>query len=108
MSETIEYLRPTECDILGEFQLTDDERQEFDWMSEDELDSSEFFRYDGNVYNLGEFMTVPTGLFPPLVQTDEEGEKTTTHWDGYASDSFFSGVVVRFHEDYVIAAVYVS
>ena len=66
------------------FDLTKRERAEFDHYNPEELDSAVFFRYRGNVYDLAEFMRVQ----------DEAGE--LKGWHGYASDSFFSGVVVKF------------
>jgi hypothetical protein len=49
------------------------------------LDAS-FFRYRGELYDLGEFMST-RGMpeFSPLVK-----------WDGYSSDSYFSGTLVRY------------
>jgi len=81
-------------DILSGYELTEDERAEFDYLDwaaiDDGSDSASFFRFKGTTYDLGEFMTT-TGMpeFSPL-----------TKWDGYMSDSFFSGIVVRYVDDY--------
>lgn len=80
-------------------ELTDKEKEEFNYLdSEDEQESAAFFRYKGWTYDLGEFMRIgPTRL---------------TGWekfDGYLSDSFFSGILVRYvdhHAEQVIAATY--
>jgi hypothetical protein len=71
-------------DVLYWFDLSDKERKDFDYIKDDE--SPTFFRYRGNVYDLGEFMR---HAFPDL-----------SGWDGYSPDSYFSGVVVRFVDDY--------
>lgn len=84
-------------DIIDAYELTAAEREDFDYLDwpaiEDGRDSASFFRYRGRVYDLGEFsadwgITRGTGL-----SSDLQG------WDGYQSDSFFSGIVVRYVED---------
>jgi len=61
------------------YQLSESERAEFDYL--EDIDSANFIRYKGRVYDLGEFMRAP--------------EPLATDWDGYRSDSFFSGVVIK-------------
>jgi hypothetical protein len=88
---------------IDAWELTPDERKEFDYLNwsaiEDGSDSATFFRYKGQLYDLGEFMHT-RGLpeFSPLVK-----------WDGYLSDSFFSGILVRYcedHESVIVATFY--
>jgi hypothetical protein len=85
--------------ILDASELTDKERKEFDYLDWPALDrgeaSASFFRYKGTVCDLGEFMTT-SGMpeFSPLIQ-----------WDGYCSNSFFSGIVVRYTIDYEFVVV---
>ncbi len=71
------------------YELTESERKEFDYYKDPEdLDDATFFRYKGNVYDLGEAMRLkhtPPGVF--------EG------WDGYYVESIFSGVLVKFVDD---------
>lgn len=71
------------------YQLTDQEQAEFDWLDwgkDGDAWGETFFKYKGQVYSLDEFMWVSPG-------SPFEG------WDGYHSDSFFSGVVVRLADD---------
>lgn len=81
-------------DVLEAYDLTLAEREEFSYIDWHKVatgeESATFFRYRGNVYDLGEFQTT-RGLpeFNPL-----------TSWDGYLSDSFFSGIVVRYVNDF--------
>jgi len=72
-------------DIEYGFELTEKEKKEFDYYNEEELTSASFFRYRGEVYDMGEFMIVPN--------TEE-----FKGWDGYRGDSFFSGIVVKYSE----------
>ena len=68
---------------------------QFSHLGEDEIDG--FFEYRGYWYHVSDFMTVDKNS--PL-----DG------WQGYASDSYFSGIVVKFSEDMeqVIAGTYFS
>ena len=65
-------------------QLTPAEQKEFDYFDPSNIGS--FFRYKGAVYDLGEFMRVDHTVIPDK-------------WHGYASDSYFSGVLVRYTSD---------
>lgn len=69
--------------------LTFAEKKEFDYLSknrnEDCINTS-FVRYLGNVYDIGEFM-----MF--LNNSDFKG------WDGYSSDTYFSGILIKVSED---------
>ena len=71
-------------DIVESWELTPAERAEFDYLDWDKLaageDSRSFFRYRGEIYDLGDF---GEGTFP-----------YDRRWS-YQSDSFFSGVLVR-------------
>jgi ABC-type transport system substrate-binding protein len=76
-------------DILNHWELTDKEKQEFDYIDfKDENCSATFFRYKGNVYDIGEFMRIER-------HPDSEFMK----WDGYSSDSYFSGIVIKYVND---------
>jgi hypothetical protein len=91
-------------DVLYWYELSDAERKEFDYLdTEARQDEAQFFRYRGQVYDLGEFMRVPSG---PAAQSFND----LAAWDGYASDSFYSGVVVKYVEDFerVIVGLYLS
>lgn len=87
-------------DFLYWCELSDKEKREFDYLDSDEKrDSAEFFRYKGRVYDVGEFMRIPN--YP-------EGPDQWGEFDGYSSDSYFSGVLIRFVErgERVIVARY--
>lgn len=84
-------------DIIDAYELTAEERKQFDyldWGAIDEgRDSASFFRYKGQLHDLGEFtrdygITKGSGLPEHL-----------SKWDGYRSDSAFSAVVVRYVND---------
>lgn len=82
--------------VLYRYELTPKESAEFDYLPENE---GEFFRYRGQVYDLGEFMRIDNP------QCDGWG-----NFDGYRSDSFFSGVLVKYCDncESVIVATYYS
>lgn len=88
--------------LLDACELTAKERADFDYLDwsaiDDGSDSATFIRYRGVTYDLGEFMTT-SGMpdFSPIKR-----------WDGYHSDSFFSGILIKYCQDadYVIMATY--
>lgn len=84
-------------DIVDGWELTPAEREEFDYLDwpaiERGEESASFFRYRGELHDLGEFTTdygITRGAGLP-------GE--LAGWDAYRSDSFFSALVVRVVED---------
>lgn len=72
--------------IIYGFELPENQREEFDYLSDDEYADAEFFKYKGNYYGIGEFMRC-------------ESELKQQGWYGYRSDSFFSGVVIKLSSD---------
>jgi hypothetical protein len=82
-------------DLVSFAELTAEEQKDFDYIKGEDQYSPRLFRYKSNVYDTCEFkLTTP---FP-----DFKG------WDSFRPDSYFSGVLVRFVEDFehVIAATY--
>jgi len=92
--------------VLNRWELTAKESAEFDYLAEDE---GQFFRFKGTVYDLGEFsrITAPgSARSHPM-----ECQAPEFHgWDSYLSDSYFSGVLIKFAVDFesVIVAQYFS
>ena len=87
-------------DIVHGFELTEKQRAEFDYM--DDVDNGQFFVYKGQIYDLGEFMRIDANREPCI--------SPLSGWDGYSSDSFFSGVVVKYVDNFerVIVGQYFS
>lgn len=80
-------------DIIEAYELSADEREQFDYLKWDAIergeDSASFFRFKGDLYDLGEFMRWDNPMSP-----------TRHGWDGYRSDSYFSGLVVRYVDNF--------
>lgn len=87
-------------EVINRRDLTPKESKQFDYL--DPEDSGSFFRYKGRVYDLGEFMLINSSVAPHPQREGWEG------YDGYSSDSFFSGLLVRYVDDCerVIVALY--
>lgn len=84
-------------EIISGCELTKKEKDEFDYYSEEEIAFAQFFRYKRWVYDLGEFMRVKDRM------------DAFRNWHGYHSDSYFSGILVRFvndHESVIIGRYY--
>lgn len=88
--------------IIYGFELSNKEKEQFDYL--DNIDECSFFRYKGEIYDLKEFMRIDRALAPHPQQKGWES------WQGYSSDSCFSGVLVRYTSDYesVIVGRYYS
>ena len=67
------------------------ERQEmlnqFSYLNEEDFNEERFVNYKGYWYDLSQFLLV------------DNSELAKLKWQGYSSDSFSSGVVVRYVED---------
>jgi hypothetical protein len=93
--------RPRE--IVYGYELNRSQRKEFDYVDWEKVESGEenpqFFKYKGELYDVGEFMPT-TGLH----------DSKLTKWDGYHSDTSFSGMVIKFTPDFehVIVGRYYS
>lgn len=87
-------------DVLSGYELTDKEKSEFEYL--DSIDDGSFFRYKGQVYDLSEFMRITPSIAPHCQRPGWE------KFDGYSSDSFFSGLLVRYVDDFerVIVGTY--
>ena len=78
-------------------ELPESVQSEFNYIDEDEKDYARFFNYLGNWYYFGDILHAT-----PDIQRLE--------WDGYSSDSVWSGIVVRVinHNEQVICGRYYS
>ena len=76
------------------FELSERERRDYDYLSDDELESELFFRYKGSVYGLCDFMRIEG--FPELARIA----------DGIHNDTYFSGILVKYTDDNDFIKVY--
>lgn len=105
MSDTIRIItNNVPRNLIYGYELGTEEMQEFirvrefDYLTADDFQTHEFFRYKGRVYDPSEFMTLTHNHpFPKC-------------WHGYSSDSFFSGILIRYTSDneQVIVGTYFS
>ena len=68
-------------------------RADFDYLTEDEAYDCRLVQYKGVWYDVWDSMRCPGAEAPEATRHAFAG------WDGYASDSFFSGVLFRFADD---------
>jgi len=87
----------TPRDIINAWELSESDRGEFeylDWPAIDRgEDSRDFVRYQGGLIDLGDVMVIGGTITPQM------REAGFHKWDGYSSDSFFSGLVFRWVDD---------
>lgn len=79
-------------DVIDATELTAGEREEFDYLDWAAIDrgenSASFLRYKGQLHDLSEFEA-----------WDNPASPTRAGWDGFRSDSYFSGLAVRYVDD---------
>ena len=100
-------------DIIAAHELTTQERQQFDYLDWEAIDDgvcdAQFFRYRGELYALDQFCRV---ISPDAQRCHpmECAEPAFQGWDGYLSDSFFSGMLVKYADDFerIVIATYTS
>jgi hypothetical protein len=80
-------------DVIEGYELSPAEREEFDYIDWSAVErgqaSPTFFRYKGELHDLGEFTVWASTPHDELKK-----------WDGYRSDTFFSALVVRYVDDF--------
>ena len=67
--------------LIYGYELTDKQKQDFDYI--EDINSHDFVKYKNNIYDLSEFMRI-------------ENNDSLKDWDGYSSDSYFSGTLVKY------------
>ena len=96
MSEITVITNNAHRDVIYGYELTAEEREQFDYIAWDEPDNDSdvhnFFRYKGELYDLEEFQ--------PTTQLHSPETKELREWSGYMSDTFFSGMVIRYVENF--------
>lgn len=73
--------------LLNIYDVTEKEQEfikvEFDYI--DNFDEFTFFKYQNKFYDLGEFAYIDSNFSDSKLKS----------WDGYSSDSYFSGIVIK-------------
>jgi len=77
--------------LLYGYELPKKQRKEFDYLNDEEFAISNFAKYRGNYYDVGEFQRVP--------DIRNEDGPMFAKWDGYKSDSYFSGILIKLSSD---------
>jgi hypothetical protein len=72
--------------VVYGYELTEKEKVEFDYYTEEDLDYATFVRYKDEVHDLNEFSVFNNR---ELVTAQLPG------WSGYKPDSYFSGTLLR-------------
>lgn len=80
-------------DVIPWYELTLKERDQFgymDWRAiEDGREYAEFFRFKGQLYDLNDMERLCGCGMPHIL----------SGWDNYISDSFFSGIVIKYRDN---------
>ena len=84
------------------YELTETEYQDFDYLGEyqgDEMAMAQFIRYRGELYHLDDFVRIekPGESRNSFTVIDFDGN--LKGWDGILTDSYFSGIVIKWADD---------
>jgi len=81
------------------FELPESQREEFDYLTDEEFECGNFVQYKGDFYWMGEFMKVKN-----------HPNKEFSKWDGYHGQCAFWGILIKLCDDndYVIMGSYFS
>lgn len=98
------FLRYSIQPCIQAYELSLEQLKEFDYLIDGEpteqkwIDSSAmFFKYRNEIYDMSNFVRiVHPGNTDPNSFCHFDHSNTFKNWDGIATDSFFSGVVVKF------------
>jgi hypothetical protein len=95
-------------DVIDAWDLCAKERDQFDYLDwvaiHNGRESAEFVRYKGRLEYLGNFLAWQA-------TSVADAPHWMDRWDGYTSDSFFSGLVIRYvdnGERVVIGSYYIK
>ena len=92
-------------ELLAYAELTDKERADFDYITEDDDWSPRFARYRGNVLDVSDMQCVSVSpAFQPF-GVNVAPDSPLAAWHGAASDSYWSGIVVRYSDDYEFVVI---
>jgi len=90
--------------VLYSYELTKKEYGYYvpDLFEAERMDEMTFFRYKGEVYLLNDFMIIESTM---LLHYPE-----MKNWQSYMDDSYFSGIVIKYDEQFknVIVGLYLS
>lgn len=91
-------------ELLARFELPAKAQEDFDYMSDDDAYSPRIVAYKGQFYDVNEFMRTPHDEAARLELNQ------LSRWDGYQSDSYFSGIVIKYVDncERVIVGMYYS
>lgn len=92
--------------LLSGYELTRKEREELDYIApvNDESTWSEctdrFFRYRGSIYDVYEFVRIVPRSEQVGFEHGVDADSPLLKWDGIQTNSYFSGIVVKYCEGY--------
>jgi hypothetical protein len=76
--------------LIYGYELTDNEKIDFDYIDNENIDTENFIKYKGAIYHTGDMMAINARELFPLGFNE---------WHAYESQSFFNGVLFKFSDD---------
>jgi hypothetical protein len=87
-------------ELISFAELNPKEIGEFDYITEEDFYAPRFFRYRGKVYDSAEFQLIQRrrSIFKAVQVIDNDSPLFA--WSAIEADSFFSGVLLRYTDDF--------
>lgn len=107
---TIEIKNKEECPVIYGFELTDEEKKDFDYHSAAELEDQIFVKYRNNLYDISQFIRMGYGMPQERINKGNYHPFGEEWNDGaYYSETYFSGVLCKILDnETVLMAQYCS
>jgi hypothetical protein len=86
--------------VLRSYDLTEKERAEFDYLDEEQIEWASFFRYKGQVYDLGDFVRLVERSKQVGFEHGCDDGSPLLKWHGIMTESYFSGLLVRYADEH--------
>lgn len=92
----IEITNKEECDVIYGFELTDDEKKNFDYHSPEDLEEQIFVRYRTMLYDISQFIRLGYGMSQERINQGKYHPFGEEWNDGaYHCDTYFSGTLCK-------------
>lgn len=86
--------------IIHGYELSEKERKAFDYLEGEDLDMARFFRYKGELYDLGEFSRIVPRINQKGFDHAVDENDPLLKWHGIMTESYFSAVVVKYDDEF--------
>jgi len=85
--QPITIMHTSETELISWYELSDDEKKDFDYYCENGDDAGMFFRYSGDIYDMSDF-----------TRLEEGGVLAVAGWQGRSGQGWWSAILVAVND----------